>query len=503
MHPFRRFLRGFLLALWFAGIAALPMDAQSTAAAGSDAPALAPSIEQRLASLEAYIGNSDPSMALKGKDGQVPPGLKTAVSGLPGPGHNTWMMVSAALVLFMTLPGLSLFYGGLVRTKNALSVVAWCFGITSLVTVIWWAVGYSLVFGRSFQSPFLGGTEYFFFRGVGSAPNPDYSFWVSHNVFAVYELAFAIITPAVLIGSVVERMKFSSVLVVVTLWLLAVYCPLAHMVWGSNGYMNGVWNAGAGIQAIDFAGGMVVEMASGFSALILCLFVGPRLGYGKTPMPPHSLILAVVGTGMLWIGWYGFNAGSALGSDGIAANAFMTTTLAAAVAAGTWAGFEYLVRGKASVLGFCSGAVAGLVTITPACGFVDATGAMVVGVLGGAVPFFAVTKVKAWLGYDDALDVLGVHGVGGLVGMLLTGVFATVAVNPNLATNLTAVVGQTLWREQLKGIALTLLWTTLGTALIALFVKRVFGLRPSIEAETEGLDLNHHGEEAYIFDEKS
>lgn len=465
--------------------------------------AVAPSVEQRLASLEAYLSNGDPSAALKDSGGRIPAGLTTPSVGVSGPGHNTWMMVSAALVLFMTLPGLGLFYGGLVRTKNALSVMAWCFGITSLVTVLWWAVGYSLVFGKNFGSPFLGGTEYFFLRGVGSTPNPDYSFWVSHNVFATYQLAFAIITPAVLIGSVVERMKFSSVLVVATLWLLLVYCPLAHMVWGVNGYMNGVWNAGASVKAIDFAGGMVVEMASGFSALVLCLFVGPRLGHGKTPMPPHSLVLSVVGTGMLWIGWYGFNAGSAVAADGVAANAFMTTTLAAGVAAGTWAVFEYLVRGKASVLGFCSGAVAGLVTITPACGFVDATGAMVTGVLGGAIPFFACTKVKGWFGYDDALDVLGVHGVGGTVGLLITGFFATASVNPNLSTNLAALLGKSLWVEQVKGIAVTLLMAVVGTALIAMVVKRVFGLRPTIEAETEGLDLDEHGEEAYIFDAKS
>ncbi len=500
-----RLVRGLVMAFWLTWFCAASMSAQAPASAPAPAAAATPvpSVEQRLASLEAYLSNADPSAALKDKAGNVPAGLTTPSVGIAGPGHNTWLMVSAALVLFMTLPGLALFYGGMVRTKNVLSVVAWCFGITSLVTVLWWAVGYSLVFGKNFNSPFLGGSEFFFLRGVGSAPNPDYSFWVSHNVFAMFQMAFAIITPAVLIGAVVERMKFSAVLVVVTLWLLLVYCPIAHMVWGVNGYMNGVWNAGAGIKAIDFAGGLVVEMASGFSALILCLFVGKRLGHGKTPMPPHSLVITVVGTGMLWIGWYGFNAGSAIAADGIAANAFMTTTLAAGVAAGTWAVFEYLVRGKASVLGFCSGAVAGLVTITPACGFVDASGAMLAGVLGGALPFFACTKVKGSLGYDDALDVFGVHGVGGFVGMLVTGVCATAAVNPNLSTHLAGLVGKSLWLEQLKGMGVTLLWATGGTALIALVVKRVMGLRTTIETETEGLDLDEHGEEAYIFDAKS
>lgn len=456
-------------------------------------------VEKRLAALEAYVSNSDPVAAADAATSRT----TTALAGVAGPGHNAWMMVSAALVLFMTIPGLGLFYGGLVRTKNVLSVVAWCFGITSLVTVLWWAVGYSLVFGRSFQSPFLGGTEYFFLRGVGATPNGAYSPWVSHSVFATYQLAFAVITPAVIVGAVVERMRFAAVLLFTTLWFFAVYCPLAHMVWGSNGFMNGLANPAAGIRAVDFAGGMVVEMASGLSALVLCLMVGKRLGHGRTPMPPHSLVITVVGTGMLWVGWYGFNAGSALGADGVAANAFLTTTLAAAVAAGVWAALERVSRGKASVLGFCSGAVAGLVTITPACGFVDATGAMVAGVLGGAIPFLACVKVKALFGYDDALDVMGVHGVGGVVGLVVTGFFATTTANPALANNLGAIVGRTLWLEQLKGIGLTLVWTCAGTALIAVLLKATTGLRPTVEAETEGLDLSDHGEEGYIFEPKS
>lgn len=475
-------------------------------AAVSSAPVVpvpAPSVEQRLAAVEAYLANSDPTVALKDAAGRVPAGLTTPAARSPGPAHNSWMMVSTALVLLMTLPGLMLFYGGLVRTKNALSVVAWCFGITCWVTLLWWAVGYSLVFGKSFGSPFIGGTEFFFLRGVGGAPNPDYSFWVSHNVFAMFQMAFAIITPAVLIGSVVERMKFSAVLGFTTLWLLFVYCPLAHMVWGVNGWMNGLANPEAAIKAVDFAGGMVVEMASGYSALILCLMVGPRLGYGKTPMPPHSLILTVTGTGILWVGWYGFNAGSAIAADAVAASAFTTTTLAAGVAAGVWAFMEYLVRGKASVLGFCSGALAGLVAITPACGFVDSTGGVLCGALGGVVSFFACTKLKGWLRYDDALDVFGVHGVAGTVGLVITGIFATATVNPNLNNNLQAVVGHSLWREQFKGIGVTLTLAVLGTALIALIVNRVIGLRPTIEDETEGLDLSDHGEEAYIFDAKS
>ena len=460
----------------------------------------APTVEQRLASLEAYVANTDPSAALRDSRGTIPAGLVTPAGNTAGPGHNAWMMVSAALVLFMTLPGLALFYGGLVRAKNVLSIMGWCLGITSVVTVLWWAVGYSLVFGTSFHSPFLGGSEFFFLRGVGGAPNPLYSFWVSHNVFAMFQLMFAIITPAVIVGAVVERMKFSAVLLFTLLWVLVVYCPLAHMVWGSNGYMNGLANAGASIKAIDFAGGLVVEMASGWSALTLCIMVGPRLGFGKTPMPPHSLVLCMVGTGLLWVGWYGFNAGSALAADGIAGSAFLATTLAAAVAAGTWAALEYFWRGKASVLGFCSGAVAGLVTVTPACGFIDATSAIWVGLAGGAVPFFACTKLKSWLRYDDALDVFGVHGVGGTVGMVLTGVFADAAVNGNLLNNLKDSVGQTLWLAQLKAMGVTLVLAVGGTWFIAWAIRATLGLRPTIEAEQEGLDQTDHGEHGYIHD---
>jgi Amt family ammonium transporter len=327
-----------------------------------------------------------------------------ALTGVPGPGHNGWMMTSSALVLFMTLPGLALFYGGLVRRKNVLSVLAQCLGITGLVALLWWAFGYSFVFGKSAGSSVFGGWEHVFLRGVGAAPNTDYAFWVSHSVFAMYQMMFAIITPALIIGAIAERMKYSAILLFVTIWMVVVYFPLAHMVWGSTGLMNGVWNGNATIKAIDFAGGTVVHMSSGWSALVLCLILGPRLGFGKDKMAPHSMVLCMVGTGMLWVGWYGFNAGSAVAADGIAANAFMTTTLAAAVAGFTWGMIELVYRGHASILGFCSGIVAGLVVITPATGFVDTTGAVIIGVLAGAVPYLAVTKLKAIFKYDDALD---------------------------------------------------------------------------------------------------
>ena len=423
------------------------------------------------------------------------------ISG-PGPGHNAWLMTSALLVLFMTLPGLALFYGGLVRQKNVLSILAQCLGIAGLVTILWWAIGYSLVFAHG--CAFFGGTQFAFLHGVTAVPNTDYSYWVSHNVFAMYQLMFAIITPALIIGSVAERMKFSAVMLIVGLWMFLVYFPLAHMVWGIDGLMNGVWNPNARIRAIDFAGGTVVHMSSGWSALLLCLFLGPRLGFRKEIMAPHSMVLCMVGTGMLWVGWYGFNAGSALGADGIAANAFMTTTLATAVASSSWAGLEWLLRGKPSVLGFCSGAVGGLVVITPACGFVDANGAVIIGVLAGVVPFFACTKLKSWFHYDDALDTFGIHAVGGTLGAFLTGLLATATVNPNLSAipaqrnGLAQIVGHMLWLEQLKAIGITIALALVGTSLIGLIVRATIGLRITPEIERQGLDINLHGEEGYI-----
>jgi Amt family ammonium transporter len=446
--------------------------------------------EQRLAALEAYINNGDPGATL---------------AGVPGPGHNGWMMTSAALVLFMTLPGLALFYGGLVRRKNVLSVLAQCIGIAGLVTLLWWAFGYSLVFGTSYNSALLGGSEFFFLKGVTSAPNTGYSYWVSHNVFAIYQMMFAIITPALIVGAIAERMKFTAVLLFVTVWMFVVYFPLAHMVWGATGLMNGVWNADAAIRAIDFAGGTVVHMSSGWSALVLCIILGKRIGFGKDKMAPHSMVLCMVGTGMLWVGWYGFNAGSAVAADGVAANAFVTTTLATGVAAFTWGAIEKVFRGHASILGFCSGAVAGLVVITPACGFVDATGAVVIGVVAGVVPYLACTKLKTWFGYDDALDTFGVHAVGGTLGALLTGFFATASVNGNLAgaaatTNGLAqlVTEGGLWLEQLKAMAITIVLAIVATVAIAYVVKAVTGLRPTEEVERQGLDINEHGEEGYV-----
>ncbi len=302
--------------------------------AQASSPSASPSLEQRIADLEAYVNNS-----ARGSDSS---GITSNVAG-PGPGYNAWMMTCAALVLFMTLPGLALFYGGLVRAKNVLSVLAQCLGIAGLVTILWWVAGYSLVFSRG--SPFIGGLKFAFFHGIDARPNSDYSYWVSQNVFAMYQLMFAIITPALIIGAVAERMKFAAVLVFVGLWMFAVYFPIAHMVWGIDGWMNGVWNPAAKITAIDFAGGTVVHMSSGWSALVLCILLGHRIGFRKEIMAPHSMVLCMVGTGLLWVGWYGFNAGSTLAPDRIAANAFTTTTLATAIASFTWAMLEYALRG--------------------------------------------------------------------------------------------------------------------------------------------------------------
>jgi len=447
------------------------------------AAATSADLEKRIADLEAYVNNGARADEATSK-----------IAG-PGPGHNAFIMICAALVLFMTLPGLALFYGGLVRSKNVLSVMAQCMGIAGIVTVLWWAFGYSLCFDGG--SPFIGGFKYMFLSGVSSTPNTSYTVWVSQNVWAMYQLMFAIITPALIVGAIAERVQFKALLLFVAAWMIIVYFPLAHMVWGADGFMNGVWNANAGIKAIDFAGGTVVHMSSGWSALLLALIVGKRKGFGTEHFAPHSLVLTMIGTGMLWVGWYGFNAGSAVAADGVASQAFMTTTLAAAIAGLSWAAVEWVVRDKPTVLGFCSGIVGGLVVITPAAGFVTANGAVLIGVLAGVVPFYACTSLKNALGYDDALDTFGVHAVGGTLGAFVTGLLATPEANANLNLNLKDVVGSTLWLEQLKAMGLTLVLSLVGTAIIGYALKATIGLRPTAENEEAGLDVSDHGERGY------
>jgi Amt family ammonium transporter len=474
-------MKRFLLTLLLAAATCMVV---TSAPAADEAAAPERSITERLEDLEAYVNNG-------ARNGST--NAPSKIAG-PGPGHNAWQMTSTALVLFMTLPGLALFYGGLVRKKNVLSVMAQCMGIAGLVTILWWLCGYSLAFGSGSSSSSLIGNlkQFAFFKGVVGGETGQGYHWISNNVWAIFQLTFAIITPALIIGAIAERMKFSAVLLFVAIWMFVVYFPFAHMVWATDGLMCGPLNPNATIKAIDFAGGTVVHMTSGWSALILCLILKPRLGFPKQPMPPHSMVLCMVGTGMLWVGWYGFNAGSALGADGIAANAFTTTTLAAATAGFVWAMTEWLIKGKPSILGFCSGIVAGLVVITPAAGFVTPNGAMIIGILAGIIPFLACWKLKAWLGYDDALDTFGVHGVGGTLGAILTGVLASSDAN--------SVVGgltEGLLGNQLKAVVLTIVWSVVATAIIAFIVKAIVGLRPTEETETVGLDLAEHGEEGY------
>jgi Amt family ammonium transporter len=442
------------------------------------------SVTERLEDIEAYINNA-------ARNGST--NAPSKIAG-PGPGHNAWQMTSTALVLFMTLPGLALFYGGLVRKKNILSVLAQCMGIAGLVTILWWAIGYSLSFGAG--NAIIGDTNYAMFKGVEPGNVGAGYHWISDSMWAMFQLTFAIITPALILGAIAERMKFLAVLVFVALWMFVVYFPFAHMVWSTTGLMCGPLNKDAAIKAIDFAGGTVVHMTSGWSALVLCIILGKRIGFGKEQMTPHSMTLCMVGTGMLWVGWYGFNAGSALGADAIASNAFTTTTLAAAVAGFVWPVCEWITRGKPSVLGFCSGIVAGLVVITPACGFVTATSAVIIGVLAGVVPFLACNYLKRLLGYDDALDTFGVHGIGGTMGAILTGVFADEKANAILGKGgmdlLPGLLG-----NQLKAVALTIVWSVVATAILAYIVKFTIGLRPTEEVERMGLDIAEHGEEGY------
>lgn len=497
----KKFIKYFLALTMVCGVTQFSITAQETnaAPAAAEEPKLADgTVEQRVADLEQYFQNLGVGASGDAK-------WASKIGGVPGPGHNAFLMVCAALVLFMTLPGLALFYGGLVRRKNILSVMAQCLGIAGLVTILWWVCGYTIVFGEG-GSPYWGNMKHMFLAGVGAAPDTNYCYWVSESVFSMYQLMFAIITPALIVGAIAERMKFSAILLFVALWMFVVYFPLAHMVWGVDGLMNGVWNGAAKIRSIDFAGGTVVHMSSGWSALILCIILGKRLGWPKEPMQPHSMVLCMIGTGMLWVGWYGFNAGSALAADGIAANAFMTTTLATGVAAFVWPMAEWIFRGKPSILGFCSGAVAGLVVVTPACGFIDPKGAVIIGLLAGIIPFLACWKLKAWFGYDDALDTFGVHAVGGTLGALLTGFLATSSANGNLTEVNTyakdnglakIMIDGGLVMEQLKAIGITLVLSIVGTIVIAYIVKAVIGLRPSEEIEVSGLDLAEHGEEGY------
>jgi ammonium transporter, Amt family len=420
----------------------------------------------------------------------------TAIANAQTSGDNAWMLVSSALVLMMSGPGLALFYGGLVRKKNVLGTMMQTFAMMAVITVLWALVTYSLAFGSG--NPFIGGLHNAFLHGVGLTPDKDYAGTIPAQTFMVYQLMFAIITPALISGAFAERMKFSAMLVFMTLWAFLVYSPMAHMVWGKGGFLNA--SLGGKLPCLDFAGGTVVHVTSGVSALVTALYLGKRLGYPKEPMPPHSVVLSFIGACLLWVGWFGFNAGSALSAGTLATSAFVATHFATATAAIGWSVAEWIRQGKPSALGAISGAVAGLVAITPASGFVTPMSALWIGLIAGVFCYFMVVKVKAWFGYDDSLDAFGVHGAGGTIGAILTGVFANSAINPIFGAG-----KPTGWLEgngvqvlhQLGGVVIAWSISIVGTLIILFLVDKTIGLRVSEEAERDGLDLSQHGEEGY------
>ncbi len=423
--------------------------------------------------------------------------LERAAKVAQSAGDNAWMLTSAALVLMMTGPGLALFYGGLVRRKNVLSTMMHSFAMMAVVSVIWAVVGYSIAFGEG--TPFFGGLQYLFLHGVGADPNADYAGTIPQGTFMIYQLMFAIITPALISGAIAERIKFSGMLLFMILWVLIVYLPMAHMVWGKNGFLGANWGQ---VSTFDFAGGTVVHITSGVSALVCALYLGKRKGYGADPMRPHSLVLSTVGACLLWVGWFGFNAGSALAANALATSAFVATHFATAAAALAWMTVEWIHNGKPSILGVISGAVAGLVAITPASGFVTPMPAMLIGLCAGVVCYLMVSVIKKKFGYDDALDAFGVHGIGGTVGAILTGVFATRAVNDMRSGKPMGLIdgnpGQVI--NNLIGAAIAWGLAIVGTWIILKVCDALIGLRSSDQDEIEGLDLGMHGEEGYNFE---
>jgi len=416
---------------------------------------------------------------------------------------NAWMLTSSALVLMMTGPGLALFYGGLVRKKNVLATMMQSFALMAVVTVLWGLFSYSLSFGPG--NSFIGGLQNVFLKGVGAAPDGDYAPTIPAQTFMVYQLMFAIITPALIAGAFAERMKFSAMVAFTVLWSILVYDPMAHMVWGKGGLLNAA--LGGRFPTLDFAGGTVVHVTSGVSALVCALYLGKRVGYPKEQMPPHSVVLSFIGACLLWVGWFGFNAGSALGAGSLATSAFVATHFAAATAALGWAGAEWIRNGKPSVLGGISGAVAGLVAITPAAGFVKPMSALVIGLIAGVFCYWMVAKVKAKCGYDDSLDAFGVHGAGGTLGALLTGVFAVSSVNPIFKNTQGTVLPSGLLDgnayqllNQLVGVCLSWTLGAVGTLAILKLVDVTIGVRVKEEEELQGLDLSQHGEEGYYWE---
>src|SRR5580658_5068911 len=424
--------------------------------------------------------------------------LEAAAKSAQSAGDNAWMLTSAALVLLMTGPGLALFYGGLVRRKNVLSTMMHSFIMMGIITVLWAFVGYSLVFSEG--SPFIGGLKYAFLNGVGKEPNADYAGTIPQGTFMIYQLMFAVITPALISGAYAERVKFSAMALFTTLWSLIVYFPMAHMVWGKGGLLNAY--LGGSIPTFDFAGGTVVHITSGVSALVCALYLGRRKGYPAEPIKPHSMVLSVIGACLLWVGWFGFNAGSALAASGLATNAFIATHFAAASAALGWMAAEWMHSGKPSMLGGISGCVAGLVAITPASGFVQPFPAILIGIAAGVVCYLMVTAVKKKFNYDDALDAFGVHGMGGTLGAILTGVFATKEINDVYSGKPMGWIdgnpGQVL--NQAAAVAVSWVLAIAGTLIILKVCDLVVGVRATEQDEVQGLDLSMHGEEGYTFE---
>jgi Amt family ammonium transporter len=421
-----------------------------------------------------------------------------AIAAAQSAGDNGWMLVSSALVLLMSGPGLALFYGGLVRRKNVLGTMMQTFAMMAVITVLWAFVTYSLAFGEG--NAFIGGLHNVFLRGVGLTPDPKYAATIPLQTFMVFQLMFAIITPALITGAFAERMKFSAMLTFMVLWAIFVYSPMAHMVWGKGGLLNA--SLGGRFPTLDFAGGTVVHITSGVSALITALYLGKRVGYPREPMPPHSVVLSFIGACLLWVGWFGFNAGSALSAGTLATSAFVATHFGAAAAAIGWSAAEWIRGGRCTALGAISGAVAGLVAITPASGFVTPMSALWIGLIAGVCCYLMVVKVKSVFGYDDSLDAFGVHGAGGTIGALLTGIFASSAINPILGAGkatglLEGNKGQVL--NQIVGVAIAWCLSIVGTLIILFVVDKVVGLRVSEEDERTGLDLSQHGEEGYDF----
>jgi ammonium transporter, Amt family len=474
----------FLFSL-FVLIAGLPVIGGARMMAQTAAPAMT-------ASSSATTSQADRIAALEKQNADN----AAAIAAAQTAGDNGWMLVSAALVLMMSGPGLALFYGGLVRKKNILGTMMQTFAMMAVITVLWALVTYSLAFGEG--NAFIGGLHNVFLHGVGLLPDPKYAATIPLQTFMVYQLMFAIITPALITGAFAERMKFSAMLVFMVLWALFVYSPMAHMVWGKGGFLNA--SLGGRFPTLDFAGGTVVHVTSGVSALVTALYLGKRLGYPKVPMPPHSVVLSFIGACLLWVGWFGFNAGSALSAGTLATSAFVATHFGAAAAAIGWSVAEWIRQGKPSALGAISGAVAGLVAITPAAGFVTPMSALWIGLIAGVFCYFMVVKVKAWFGYDDSLDAFGVHGAGGTMGAILTGVFATSVVNPifgvGKATGLLEGNAHQLL-NQFVGVAIAWSLSIVGTLIILFVVDKIIGLRVSQEDEREGLDLSQHGEEGY------